>query len=93
MKNYPVLHDTIKKLGNCVRPLESFWLVDTSLTLLQLNDIILKAVDSDDCYYIVPIKETGVGRLLPDAPWAWINAKFNKFPLSNQSLRPPFGKS
>lgn len=82
MKNYPVLRKAIQSLGNCISPLESFWLVDTSMTLSQLNEVISKAVDSDDCFYIVPIKDVGVGKLLGTGTWDWIKLKLNIVPLA-----------
>jgi hypothetical protein len=76
LKNYDFLHERIQKLGNCIRPLESFWLVDTSLDIHRLNDYIGASVDRDDNYYITTISNTGVGKLTTMDDWKWINSKF-----------------
>ena len=90
-KNYPVLHKTISDIGNCTKPLESLWLVESPLALLEINNIIKNAVDSDDCYYVVPIKEPGVGKLLSTDAWNWIRSKFGLAP-SSMTLRLPAEK-
>lgn len=75
MKNYPKLHEKIQSLGNCIRPLESLWLVDSSLSIGQINDIVSGVIDNDDNYYITTINNSGAG-ILSKELWQWINGKF-----------------
>lgn len=86
IKNYAQLTDCLKKLGNCIHPLESFWLMDSKMSLIQLKDIIRSVVDADDEYYITTISNSGAGRLSQDSI-DWIDRKFSTVPLA-PSLKP-----
>lgn len=93
VKNYPKINAAIEALGNCRKPLFSLWIVDTALTIKQLNDYVSSTVDSDDNFLIMPVSGSGSGRVQHQEYWNWINSKFSlTSPLSpvisNMKLRP-----
>jgi len=73
-KDYPDLYTAIQGLGEWAHPLESVWLVYTSMTTSQVNSAIAKIVDNDDSYFVMPVTQTAVGRL-PQTIWDWLNPK------------------
>ncbi len=81
IKNYAPLIDCLKKLNNCIHPLESFWLIDSPLPLQKLNDLIRSVVDADDEYYITTISNRGAGRI-SQGSIDWLDRKFSTVPLA-----------
>lgn len=73
--NYDQINDSISKLGDYIRPLSSFWLVNTALGFNELYNHINALVDRNDMFYITSINSAGIGRLdLEDTNW--IKKKF-----------------
>lgn len=73
IKNYPKLYDAINKLGNFIHPLDSLFLINTTLTCDKLVKIIGDAVDKNDTYLIMQVAQPSGGRL-DEKYWKWINA-------------------
>jgi hypothetical protein len=73
IKDYPDLYTTIQDLGDWAHALDSVWFVDTSLELLQVNDLILKTVDKDDNYFVLPVTKLPIGHL-SDTVLGWLNS-------------------
>lgn len=75
IKDYKKLYEAISKLGNFIHPLDSLFLVNTSLTHAQLTKIIDDAVDKDDTYLVMRAYPPSGGRL-DKKYWDWLNANF-----------------
>jgi hypothetical protein len=74
-KNYDHINERISKLGDCIRPLSSFWLVNTVLSFNELYNHINALVDRYDMFYITSISSAGIGRLDTEDT-NWIKNKF-----------------
>lgn len=74
-QNYEGLFASIQKLGPCIRPLKSAWVVKTTLTIAQIKDALLVQMDGTDGLIIIPIVKLGIGGQLPQAAWDWINQR------------------
>jgi hypothetical protein len=74
-KNYDPINERISKLGDCIRPLSSFWLINTTLSYNELYNHVNSVVGRDDMFYITSISSAGIGRLdIEDTNW--IKKKF-----------------
>ncbi|MBF0325305.1 MAG: hypothetical protein HQL42_09545 [Alphaproteobacteria bacterium] len=62
-QNYSSLHEAIKSYGTWARPLESYWLVVSSKSAVEIRDHLTKHMDSND--------KLLVAKLSGEA--AWIN--------------------
>jgi len=69
-KNSDLINQRINKLGDCIRPLGPFWLVDTDLGFTELYNYVVATVDKNDMFYITSISSPGMGRLdMEDTEW------------------------
>jgi len=74
-KNSDLINQRINKLGDCIRPLGPFWLIDTALSYTELYNYVVATVDKNDMFYITSINSPGMGRLdMEDTNW--IKKKF-----------------
>ena len=74
-KNYERINESICMIGDCIRPLSSFWLVNTSLSFNELYNFINSLVERNDMFYITSISSAGIGRLDKEDT-DWIKNKF-----------------
>lgn len=74
-KNSDLINQRINKLGDCIRALGPFWIVDTALSFTELYNYVVSMVDKNDMFYITSISSPGMGRLdMEDTNW--IKKKF-----------------
>lgn len=71
-QDYKELHETIKGLGDWWHHLDSTWLVDTSLTVDQVAERIVKVIDSSDRLLVVNISGDSYQGYLTEDAWQWI---------------------
>ena len=78
-KDYNVLYDTIKTLGDkWWHYLESTWLVHTNLSLQECSDRLKNAIDEDDFLFVVDITGNQAYQgWLPSKAWTWIRENNN----------------
>jgi hypothetical protein len=74
-KNYERINESICMIGDCIRPLSSFWLVNTSLSFNELYNFVNSLVERNDMFYITSISSAGIGRLDTEDT-DWIKNKF-----------------
>lgn len=83
-KNYDLMKECISKLGDSIRPLTSFWLVNTTLSYNELYNHVNAVAERYDMFYITSIGNAGIGRLdLEDTNWIK-----NKFLMPVKPLAP-----
>lgn len=69
-KNSEQISEKIGKLGDCIKPLKSFWLVNTALSFTELYNYVVSTLGRDDMFYISAISSPGMGRLdMEDTNW------------------------
>ena len=74
-KNDDFINEHMDKLGDCIKPLSSFWLINTALSFIELYNYVLSTVGRDDMFYITSISSPGMGRLDAEDT-SWIKNKF-----------------
>lgn len=74
-KNYPALYDEIKKLGNWCHPLDSTWLVSTSLKAPAVRDRLRRAMDQDDALLVCKASVDAAWINLHPKVSEWLKAK------------------
>lgn len=85
-KDYNRLYEGLtNSFKDYIRPLESVWLINSSLPIDSVDSIVRALVDANDLIYITAIKIAGTGVLQNMKDWDWIKRKIN--PLD--SLKPP----
>ncbi len=68
--NSAQISEKIGKLGDCIKPLKSFWLVNTAMSFTELYNHVVAAVGRDDMFYISVVSSPGMGRLdMEDTNW------------------------
>jgi len=68
--NSAQISEKIGKLGDCIKPLKSFWLVNTAMSFTELYNHVVAAVGRDDMFYISAVSSPGMGRLdMEDTSW------------------------
>ncbi|AST93042.1 hypothetical protein BC6307_18150 [Sutcliffiella cohnii] len=53
-QNYSALYDENKKLGPCINPLDSVWLVQTDIMSSEIRDRLKSVADKNDYFIVVP---------------------------------------
>ncbi len=71
-RNYDEVFDYLKNFTYC-KHLESFWLIDTTLTAAQLRDGLKSRVDSNDILFVARLQREWASRNYPCADW--LNSK------------------
>ncbi|TFW72064.1 hypothetical protein C3Y98_04470 [Methylotenera oryzisoli] len=75
-KNYPKLHDAIRKYGNYCKPLESTWIIQTADTTINIRDYCLQYIDIDDRLFVVKLEaDTAAWYNLPADVPNWLKAR------------------
>lgn len=54
-KDYPKLHEAIKKIGNHQHILESTWVVVSASTCAEIRNYCLKFMDNDDRLFVADL--------------------------------------
>ncbi|XJM65928.1 hypothetical protein ACOI4H_11860 [Escherichia coli] len=67
-RNYDEVFDYLKQFTYC-KYLESFWLVDTTLTATQLRDGLQARVDSNDILFVARLQGEWASRYYPCGDW------------------------
>lgn len=72
-KNYDGVYQAIKNSsdGTWCHPLESTWLIRTSLTVEQVSDNIQKQIDSNDMFLVIEVKKNYQG-FLTEEMWKYL---------------------
>lgn len=71
-QNYDKLYEKIKSLGAWWHHLDSTWIVETSLTIGEVQDRLLSVLDDSDSLLVMNINgDTYAGWLTQDA-WDWL---------------------
>lgn len=71
-KDYPKLHEAIKKLGNYQRILESTWVVASTSTSADIRDYCKSFMDSDDKLFVAKLNGEMAWRKLPSNISNWL---------------------
>lgn len=76
-KDYPKLKSHLESYGNWAKPLESVWLIRTTLTAVQVRDAAKNNVDQNDKIFTVDItsKESAWNNLSNDVS-QWIQSNW-----------------
>ena len=76
-RNYQNLHNYLDSFPSWAKPLESVWLIETSLTAVQLRDGVFQHVDANDQVFVVDVtKQPTAWRNLGAKVVEWINSKW-----------------
>lgn len=74
-QNYTTLHTHIKSYGNWAKPLESFWLIKSSATAVQIKNAIRAHVDANDKVIVINVTGREAAWVnLPDDVSTWIKS-------------------
>ena len=68
------VEDAIAEFGAWRRYLMNVWIVDTAMTVGQMNEKLLKCLSPEDDLLIIGIQEPYQG-WLPEEAWKWLNKK------------------
>ena len=68
------VEDAIAEFGTWWHYLMNVWIVDTDMTVDQMNDKLLKCLSPKDDLLIIGIQEPYQG-WLPEEAWKWLNKK------------------
>lgn len=76
-QKYQQVKEAIESCGDSFRPMESFWLVDSHLTVGQISDRVKQATDTND-HHLVLKMTWGYQGWLPTSSWEWLNQRKHK---------------
>lgn len=78
-QSYPKLRDHLKSYPGYAKPLESFWLIRTTLPAAQVRDAALKYVDENDKIFTIDVtgRECAWNNLL-DGAGEWIHSTWKE---------------
>lgn len=71
-RNYEELYSALRSFPTRARPLESFWLVQSSMTAAQIRDQLLQKIDAGDGLLVIECGRTAAWHGLDDKTAAWI---------------------
>lgn len=71
-RNYEDLYEVIKSLGHWCHPLESTWLVVTSLGVDRVAELVQGVLPQNDLLLVLDVTQDPSQGLLPKEPWDWI---------------------
>lgn len=77
-KDYPKIKDAIDRLSvDWVRPLESFYLIKTSLNASGVKDALKQSTDNDDSIFVIKVNinnwaSSKVDKAITDRVKAWL---------------------
>lgn len=73
-QNYQDLYDALEAVPHC-HPLESFWLIETAQTAVQVRDALLSYMDANDILAVIEFTvDADWAALLRRADIRWIKA-------------------
>lgn len=73
-QSYTSLYDSIKKMGQWTKPLESVWLVDTNLHAQSISERLMPHIDQNDSLLVAELGRDRQGWLSRDV-WNWLNGR------------------
>lgn len=74
-KNYADLSSTLEGLCiDFIRPLKSFWLLNTGVSVEDISAAALKVMDADDRLFVTRLSRDNAG-WLTQAEWDWISSR------------------
>lgn len=73
-QNYEKLYDKIKTFGAWWHHIDSTWIVDTNLTVGEVNDRLLSVMDDSDSVLILNITGDTYAGWLPQDAWNWLKS-------------------
>ena len=73
-QNYTGLHLALKGLGEWAHPLESVWLVNSSLSATDIYNRLAPEIDKNDNILVTAMGRDHQG-WLPAWAWTWINSR------------------
>ncbi len=74
-KNYADLSSTLEGLcTDFIRPLKSFWLLDTEVSVNDISSAALSVMDADDRLFVTRLVSDNAG-WLTQTEWNWINSR------------------
>jgi hypothetical protein len=73
-RDYSKVISAIKDMGAWCKPLESYWIVDTNLTVGQVRDQVQGAVDGNDSVFCVRLQNNWGSYNIPQACVDWLNS-------------------
>merc|ERR1712000_685094 len=76
-QRYQRVKEAIESCGESIRPMESFWLVDSHLPSWQISDKVKSAHDSNDLHLVMAVTADHSGWLPPYA-CEWLRQRQNK---------------
>ncbi len=74
-QDYDELYETIEDLGDWIHPLDSTWLVSTSLSAEEIRDKLEIVVDDTDALLVTKATTPGAWLNLSDDESAWLQSK------------------
>lgn len=74
-KDYSNVIPTLENLcSDYIRPLKSFWLLDTNHTARRIREALMEVMDANDRLFICEVTPKNDG-WLSTADWEWIHAR------------------
>lgn len=74
-KNYSNLSSTLEAMCiDYIRPLKSFWLLNTGSSVEDISNAALKVIDADDRLFVTRLVNDKAGWLTREE-WDWINSR------------------
>ncbi len=71
-KDYNLLYDTIKSIGDNFHPLESTWFVKSSLPANSLYTTLRNVIDENDSLFFFFFTKQGRQGWIPKTAWEWL---------------------
>lgn len=76
-KDYSELYKAIRAISNdCIHPLESIWILDTSYSAKSASDYLRNHIDSNDNLFVVRLTRDSAGWMAKDA-WTWLGNRIS----------------
>ena len=72
-KNYQVLYECIKSLGDWWHHLDSTWLVNTTLSPYQIDAFLRQCIDDNDYLLVIEVNPSTAAGWLPEDAGKWIS--------------------
>lgn len=76
-QKYQQMKEAIESCGEAIKPMESFWLVDSNLNYSQISDRIRRAHDESDRHLVLKMTQEYQGFLTEDV-WKWLEKRNHK---------------
>lgn len=73
-QDYDNLHDAIEDLGSCIHPMDSTWLVSTSLSVAEVREELTLVMDDSDVLLVNKASVPWASHKLSTEDNAWLKA-------------------